>query len=195
MDEKELETAAENLTKEIQEFLTQTFAKVEKLPEAIVHFLARRTPDCTAMGLPWLKIASEDDLDTGEPVVLIITPSTVTPPGYPPISKELFWMLTRAIGHACESYATFVAFEAWYVTSDLSRAELPETLEDHPDRKEFVFLHVEKPTGPAAYAADIKTTEAGTKELETWKPALEGYNIHAAYSGAIYNPNADQKLN
>lgn len=137
-----------------------------------VMMVMRKVPDFKGTPLSFIPLGEplgEDD----KPKVGIFSPRTLTPPGLPVMPKRVFWNVMKLLGLASNAYGMIVGMEAWWAQTEPGQ-ELPESLEDHPGRKEVGLVTTELEGKRAMFIADITRAEDGTVTLGPWTDASEG---------------------
>lgn len=137
-----------------------------------VMMVMRKVPDLKGTPLSFIPLG-EPLQEDGKPKVGIFTPVTLTPAGLPVMPKHVFWNVMKILGLATNAYGMIVGMEAWWAQAEPGQ-ELPESLEDHPGRKEVGLVTTELEGKRAMYFAEITRAEDGTVTLGPWTDASEG---------------------
>lgn len=138
-----------------------------------VMMVMRKVPNFKGTPLAFIPIGEPGEEETGNPKVGIFSPVTLTPPGMPMMPKQVFWHIMKLLGLASNAYGMIVGMEAWWAQATPGE-KLPETLEDHPGRKEVGVVTTEREGQRMMFIADITRAEDGTVSLGPWVDASEG---------------------
>lgn len=121
-----------------------------------VMVLMRKAPDLPP---PFDMIAVNPSSDDEACVrIAVLSPMTLTPPGWSPMPKSLFWRVMKMVAMASNAYGVVVGMEVWLArpASEAEAEALPKNLEDYDKREEAVVITTEREGERRLYEAAIQ---------------------------------------